>query len=113
MTKKRVPPGGTWVLLAGEVRPGLWTAAVYTEIGEPIASAIDGRREVAVRAAMGAALERARPVRVLTDEDVGELAVAVAPLGDEHEELRARFAEDLAVDDDELEALGYSGAAIG
>jgi hypothetical protein len=87
MTKKRrVPPAGVWVLLAGELRPGMWTAVVYTLMGEPVASAMHVRRERAERAALDEALTRARPERVLTE----------AELGDEHEELREAFAEHLA-----------------
>ena len=106
MAKKRVPPGGEWVLLVGKLTEQTWTAVVYTLLGEPVASAIDEVREAAVRAAIGAALERARPVRVLGDERelLEELGIAHGPLGDEHEELVERFAEHLAtwrVDADE------------
>jgi hypothetical protein len=86
MVKKRsVPPGGVWVLLAGEYRPGMWTAVVYTSLGEPVAASMHVRRERAERAALEEAMQRARPVRVLEEHE----------LGDEHEELREAFAEHL------------------
>lgn len=87
MTKKRrVPPAGVWVLLAGEYRAGMWVAVVYTIAGEPVASAIHVRRERAERAAMDDALAKARPERVLAEHELGE----------EHDELREAFAEHLA-----------------
>ena len=99
MAKKRVPPGGEWVLLAGKLTERSWSAVVYTLLGEPVAAAIDEEREGAVRAALGEALGRARPVRVLAADEVGlleEMGLATGPLGDEHEELVERFAEHLA-----------------
>jgi hypothetical protein len=83
--KRRVPPGGVWVLLAGEYRTGMWSAVVYTLLGEEVAGAIHVRRERAERAALADAERRARPVRVLREHE----------LGDEHEDLRERFAEHL------------------
>ena len=80
-----MPPGGVWVLLAGEYRAGMWSAVVYTLLGEEVAGAIHVRRERAERAALAEAERRARPVRVLREDE----------LGDEHEELRERFAEHL------------------
>jgi hypothetical protein len=112
LRKRRAPPGGEWVLLAGRFGERMWTAVAYTVIGEPIAAAINASRADALRAAMAEALGRARPTRVLvapaTGDDgvVAALGVPSEPLGDEQEELVARFAEEIASGELDAEVAG-------
>ena len=84
--KRRVRPGGTWAIVSREYRPGMWGAIVFTIVGEPVASAMHVRCERAEKAALDEALEMARPERVLREDELGE----------EHEELRDRFVEQIA-----------------